>query len=339
MKKLNQFIVTTILFFCVVLFIQKNSSATTYTFDVVLKGVNEVPPNVSTAVGGILGTYDDVARIITFDLTFNGLLAGTTAAHFHGPAPVGQTAGVVIGFAGFPTGVTSGGYSNTYGPLTVAQNAEIIGGLWYVNVHTTLFPGGEIRAQLVEGTLPVELSSFTANIFKNDVTLNWSTASETNNSGFDVERKLSSSSSWSKVGNVAGNGNTAVTTNYSFSDRVTTGVYSYRLKQIDFNGNFHYYNLSNEVNVGVPSSFSISQNYPNPFNPTTKIDYELPNDAVVSITLFDLSGKEVSKLVNEAMTAGYHTVQVNGSNLSSGVYFYNITAGSFVQTKKMTLIK
>jgi hypothetical protein len=269
---------------------------------------------------------------------FNGLSAGTTAAHFHGPAVRGVNAGIQIGFAGFPLGVLSGEYSNTY-ILTAIQEDEILGGLWYVNIHTTNLPGGEIRGQLEEGTLPVELSSFTANLLKDKVTLNWSTATETNNAGFDIERKLSSSANWTKVGNVTGNGNSSDLNNYSFSERVSSGVYNYRLKQVDYNGNFQYYNLSNEVNVGIPSAFSLSQNYPNPFNPTTKIDYELPNDANVSITLYDISGKEVLSLINESKTAGYHTVQINASSLSSGTYFYNITAGNFVQTKKMTILK
>ena len=82
------------------------------------------------------------------------------------------------------------------------------------------------------------------------------------------------------------------------------------------------------------SAFSLSQNYPNPFNPTTKIDYELPNDANVSITLFDISGKEVMNLVNESKTAGYHTVQLNAGNLSSGTYFYNIKQETLYKLKK-----
>ncbi|MDQ3020952.1 MAG: T9SS type A sorting domain-containing protein [Bacteroidota bacterium] len=131
--------------------------------------------------------------------------------------------------------------------------------------------------------------------------------------------------------------------NYTFSEKVAVGSYNYRLKQIDFNGNFQYFNFSNEVEVGLPNSFNMSQNYPNPFNPTTKIDYELPYDGRVNIILYDISGKEVSKLVNEVKTAGYYTVQLNANNLSSGSYFYKIFAqgGSenFTITKMLTVIK
>jgi len=187
--------------------------------------------------------------------------------------------------------------------------------------------------------LPVELASFTSLINKRDVTLNWATSAETNNSGFEIERS-SSNSEWSKVGSVVGNGTTNSAVNYTFTDRnLASGNYSYRLKQIDFNGNFEYFNLNNEVNIGIPVKFDMSQNYPNPFNPSTTINYDIPADGKVSVKLFDMSGKEVAVLVNEVKTAGYYSVKFNASSLSSGVYFYNITADNFTATKKMMLVK
>ena len=190
-----------------------------------------------------------------------------------------------------------------------------------------------------QGVLPVELASFTASTNNNEVTLNWSTATESNNSGFDIERSASNGV-WSRVGNVAGNGTTVSPMNYSFTDRnVASGSYSYRLKQIDFNGNFEYFNLSNEVNVGIPTKFDLSQNYPNPFNPSTSINYEIPFDGKVSLKIFDMAGKEVATLVNEVKTAGYYTYNFNASNLSSGVYFYSLSANNFTATKKMMLLK
>ena len=207
----------------------------------------------------------------------------------------------------------------------------------------TTFSDFALAGDSIQQPLPVELSAFTSTIHKRDVTLNWTTASELNNSGFDIERSIVNGE-WSKVGNVNGNGTSTVPHNYSFVERgLATGKYNYRLKQIDFNGNFTYYDLSNEVIVGVPTKFDLSQNYPNPFNPATKINYDLPFDSKVSIKLFDLSGREVASLVNEVKTAGYHTINFNASNLSSGVYFYKISAegngNSFVSTKKMMLIK
>lgn len=190
---------------------------------------------------------------------------------------------------------------------------------------------------------PVELSSFTFSLFKRDVELNWATISETNNKGFEIERsdlKDPVSSGWNKIGFVLGNGNTTSPISYSFLDRgLNTGKFKYRLKQIDFNGNFEYFNLSNEISIGVPDKFDLSQNYPNPFNPSTKINYAIPLNGKVNITLFDLSGREVATLVNEVQTAGYYSVTFSAANLSSGIYFYRLHSGNFNETKKMNLIK
>ena len=189
------------------------------------------------------------------------------------------------------------------------------------------------------GLLPVELSSFVSSINRRDVTLNWTTASETNNSHFDIERSVENEQ-WSKVGSVNGNGTTVSPMNYSFTDRsLNTGLYHYRLKQIDYNGNFEYFNLSNEVNIGIPTQFNLSQNYPNPFNPSTTINYDLPYDGKATLKIFDISGKEVSTLINEFQTAGYYTISFNGNNLSSGIYFYSLTSNDISLTKRMLLVK
>lgn len=187
--------------------------------------------------------------------------------------------------------------------------------------------------------LPVELASFVSTINGRDVVLNWTTSSETNNEGFDVERS-SSDNIWTKIGYVPGYGSTGIPQNYSFHDRgLNSGVYNYRLKQIDYNGNYEYYNLSNEVNIGVPEKYELSQNYPNPFNPSTTINYEIPFDGNVSLKVFDMNGKEVANLVSEYKTAGYYTLDFNAGKLSSAVYFYTLNSGDFVSTKKMLLIK
>lgn len=192
------------------------------------------------------------------------------------------------------------------------------------------------------GFSPVELTFFTSKSNRNNVILIWSTARELNNTGYDVEKKSVSTNStndWAKVGFVNGNGTTNDTKNYTFTDRSNSGKFNYRLKQIDFNGNFEYFNLSNEIEVGVPGEFALSQNYPNPFNPSTKINYDLPKVGLVTIVLYDLTGRQVASIVNEVKTAGYYTVQFNASNLSSGMYFYRITSGNFISTKKMAPIK
>ncbi|HMS33717.1 MAG TPA: T9SS type A sorting domain-containing protein [Ignavibacteria bacterium] len=189
------------------------------------------------------------------------------------------------------------------------------------------------------GILPVEMSSFTSAVNRRDVTLNWTTASETNNSRFMIERS-SDNNMWMEAGSLNGSGSTQSASNYIFTDRgLGSGKYNYRLKQTDFNGNFEYFNLSNEVIVGIPEKFDLSQNYPNPFNPATTINYDIPADGKVTMKVFDVSGREVSELVNEYRTAGYYTVSFNGNDLSSGIYIYTLVADNAVLSKKMLLLK
>ena len=237
----------------------------------------------------------------------------------------------------------------TVGPITAASTDAInLSRVLLRQGSSTSAPAGVIDAIYLDlswnnNVLPVELSSFVSIINGNSVTLNWSTSTETNNAGFDIERS-SSNNTWTKVGTVNGNGTSSTPHNYSFTDRaVEKGKNNYRLKQTDFNGNFEYHNLSNEVIIGVPVKFDLSQNYPNPFNPSTKINFDMPTDGRVAIKLFDMSGKEVAVLVNEVKTAGYHTVDFNASNLSSGVYMYSLTVdangNNFTATKKMLLVK
>ena len=191
--------------------------------------------------------------------------------------------------------------------------------------------------------VPVELSSFTSSVDKQNVTLSWSTVQEENNRGFDIERN-SFGAGWKKVGYTEGHGTTNQISNYSFTERgMATGHYNYRLKQIDYNGNYKYYDLTNEVIIGIPQKYSLVQNYPNPFNPVSVIGYQLPASGFVSLTVFDISGREVSILVNEVKEAGYYSVTFDAKSLSSGTYFYKLTAegdkSKFVSTKKMILIK
>ena len=142
------------------------------------------------------------------------------------------------------------------------------------------------------------------------------------------------------MGSVNGYGTSTIQRNYSFTDRgLASGTYNYRLKQIDYNGTYEYFNLNNEVVIGLPVSYGLSQNYPNPFNPSTKIEFQIPTDGSVSVKIFDMSGKEVSSLLNEFKSAGYYSINFNASALSSGTYFYTITSSSFTATKKMVLMK
>lgn len=234
------------------------------------------------------------------------------------------------------------------GKLYIVKRSDLTGSWVALNTTasgTTLTASGlttfsdfGIGGDSLQNPLPVELSSFISAVNGSSVTLNWSTTSEINNSGFDIER--SQNSSWKKIGFVSGKGTSSSPNSYTFTDRnLTSGTYNYRLKQVDYNGNFYYYNLSSEIQIGIPEKYELSQNYPNPFNPSTKINYSIPEDSRVSIRIYDLSGKEVYTLVDEYKSAGYYSVNFNASSLSSGVYFYNINADKFTATKKMTLLK
>lgn len=191
-----------------------------------------------------------------------------------------------------------------------------------------------------DSPLPVELISFYSKVEKNFVKLFWKTGSEVNNKEFIIERKKEENN-WNVAGKVNGAGNTNSEQSYLFEDNnISAGKYFYRLKQVDFNGNYKYYDLTGDVVIGVPDKFELSQNYPNPFNPTTKINFALPKDANVSLKIFDIQGKEVALLLNnEFKKADYHSVQFNGNNLSSGIYFYRIEAGEFISSKKMIFVK
>jgi hypothetical protein len=188
---------------------------------------------------------------------------------------------------------------------------------------------------------PVELESFSGESVGNAVYLSWSTSTETNNKGFEIQRSEDGDqkSEWKSIGYVEGKGTTTLTHVYSFKDNnVTPGKYIYRLKQIDFDGSYKY---SNEIEVDVNSisEFALEQNYPNPFNPTTQIQYQLPETGNVTIKVYDILGNEVRTLVNDNKPAGSYTVNFNAKGLSSGIYFYKITSGSFIETKKMILMK
>lgn len=190
--------------------------------------------------------------------------------------------------------------------------------------------------------VPVELTGFSVDAKDGLVLLEWQTASEINNYGFEIQKKNYSSSNktnWQTIGFKAGKGTTIQSSFYRFEDRpYESGEYSYRLKQIDFDGSYEF---SQEVDVQfiALNDFGIEQNFPNPFNPVTVIEYKLPAKAFVQIKVFDMLGKELEVLVNEEKPAGIHEVQFSGEEFSSGIYIYKMISGNFEQTRKMLLIK
>ncbi len=186
--------------------------------------------------------------------------------------------------------------------------------------------------------VPVELTSFTSKVSPGIVTLNWQTATEINNHGFEIERN--SDGTWTTIGYREGAGTTTEQQLYSFSDNVSTlnaHQISYRLKQIDYNGTFSYSNII-EVTV-LPVRFSLSQNYPNPFNPSTLISFSIPNRENVALDVYNLLGQKVTSILNKEMEGGSYEINFDASKLSAGIYFYTLRAGSFTSTKKMMLLK
>jgi hypothetical protein len=244
---------------------------------------------------------------------------------------------------------TFGGAQNDYG-VGVVQTYD--GG--YALVGTTeSFGSGSGDIYVVktnkdggfDAPLPIHLSAFSATSTGGEsVKLSWTTVSETNSYGFYVERRKASEQGFASLPGsfIHGHGNTTVPQNYSFVDRsVTNGTWYYRLRQIDLDGSVHF-NESVQVEVqltDLPVSFSLDQNYPNPFNPTTTIRYALPARSFVTLSVFNTLGQEMATLVQDTQEGGYHEVRFDGGSLASGVYFYRLKAGDFIQTRKMLLLE
>ncbi len=210
--------------------------------------------------------------------------------------------------------------------------------------------GTGIYGQKNDANLPVEMISFTSSVLDDNVILNWATATEINNYGFEIQRSAYSdqrTAEWENIGFVKGSGNSMRINQYTFVDKPKEREsVKYRLKQIDNDGSFKYSNTV-EVSFNLPVEFKLEQNYPNPFNPATKIRYSIPlvetqSSAAaqnVLLKVYDMLGNEIATLVNEKKPAGVYEINFDASKLSSGIYLYKLQAGSFVQTKKMMLLK
>jgi hypothetical protein len=188
--------------------------------------------------------------------------------------------------------------------------------------------------------IPVELVSFNAIVSTNNITLTWSTATEVNNLGFEVQRSIDNSE-FLNIGFVNGYGTTTEPNNYSYvDDNVVPGKYYYRLKQVDFDGTYEYSEIVEvEYEFVGPGKFELNQNYPNPFNPSTVITYSVPGAEFVTLKVYDILGNEIAVLVEGECEAGTYNVEFNSTGLSSGTYFYRMQAGSYTDTRKMILLK
>jgi hypothetical protein len=190
--------------------------------------------------------------------------------------------------------------------------------------------------------VPVELVSFNAAVENNAITLNWITATETNNHGYDVERKLKNEE-WEKVGYIKGNGTVTTSSSYSYKDEFRDNPYEgtvlYRLKQINTDGSFEYTKTINvDVNF-IPSDFVLYQNYPNPFNPSTNIAFAVPFEAQVKLSVYNQLGEEVSVIANKVFSPGIYNFTWDGSAFSSGIYFYSLEAQNGNSVANTSLVK
>ena len=198
--------------------------------------------------------------------------------------------------------------------------------------------GDNFIVRVVNNIVPVELSNFSVTPSSNNVQISWTTLTETNNSGFEIERKTETTD-WIKITFVAGYGTSSEVHSYTFNDyNLSSDRYYYRLKQIDYDGSINYSDVV-FIEISVPSEFALDQNYPNPFNPTTKIGFHIAESEFVTLKVYDLLGNELATLVKENKPAGEYEVEFSAIGLTSGIYIYKLETRNVIQTKKMILLK
>ncbi len=245
---------------------------------------------------------------------------------------LGKSSSNYFTWEGEGVGIT--GFSHSYGLCIDNANKKL---------YVADYSNNRILGFTAASALPVELSSFIASVGNNSVILNWKTATETNNYGFEIQRSVvspqQSDNMWSKIGFIEGSGTTNAPKSYSFTDKSANGKTSYRLKQIDRDGKFEYSQSVEVTASSTPNEFGLEQNYPNPFNPTTAISYQLSANGFTTLKIYDAIGREVVTLVNEVKEAGTYSAQFDGAKLSSGIYFAKLSSSGKTQIRKLVLMK
>ncbi len=319
-------------------------------------GINWINQSIATsdALWGVSFTDANTGTVVGA----GGIILRTTNG---GASWVSQTSGIMNFFYG---GVS---FTDTNNGTAVGDNGAIIrtsdgGTTWTIQTYGTtnilygvsftdadygtVVGDNGIILRTTNGGVPVELTFFTASYGHNAVNLNWTTATEINNRGFEIQRSANKQA-WSIIGFVEGNGTTTEPKFYSFKDKdITTGTYKYRLRQIDFDGTFTYLPTgqagSKEIEAAVdftPKEFALYQNYPNPFNPTTIIRFSIPEAQQVTVDIYNVLGQKVIELVDQKLEAGKYSYEWNAKNYASGIYIYQINTEKFVSLKKMLLLK
>lgn len=291
--------------------------------------------------GTAVGYYDAILRTTDGGMNWS---SGTSGMNnwWHGVSFTDENTGTVVSDLGMIIRTTDGGENwvqQECPPYTWLED------VCFTDAYTGTAVGESgLILRTTNGGLPVEFFSFTAEIINDGVILKWQTASEINNKGYEVERKVSSrqyavGNGWEEIGFVNGNGTTTEPKSYSYTDNFLLPiVYIYRLKQIDFDGTVNY---SPEVKVEISDSmeFALYQNYPNPFNPRTIINYQLPTDGHITLKIYNALGEEMETLVNQYKPAGKYEAEFDGSKYAGGVYFCRLKAGDLTEIKKMVLLK
>jgi hypothetical protein len=275
---------------------------------------------------GLQVAYNATYLQNNFALQFSAEPEWLLADNIEGTVYNGNTIAVLLNFV--TEGLDSGDYSMD---MVITSNDP-------VNTEIVVPIGMKITS-----VVPVELSSFTAENINDEVILRWQTATETNNSGFEVERSQKSAvrnqNDWMKINFVEGRGTTTEKTDYIFRNKITKpGTYAYRLKQIDFDGTINY-SPEIEIDVTGPKEYALFQNYPNPFNPSTTIKFALPVKTNLIISVYNLLGEKVAEIFKGELESGYHEVEFNAINIPSGVYFYRFESEQFNSVKKMVILK
>jgi len=310
-------------------------------------------PITELSLSYVIWVFNDEARSSSFNFSYstdNSSYIDVSAADFTTPEAADD-----------PAAWVSTNRNINLTSLDVAENDFL-----YLRWSTADVSGPSFRDEIAldditfTSVLPVELTSFNAEFVDNSVRLNWETATETNNAGFEVQRQNSElvpseDEEWEVLTFIPGHGTTNSPKYYSYidSDLPNADKVSYRLRQIDNDGTDAYSKIV-EVDLGGVTSvedemqfeFALEQNYPNPFNPVTTINFTLPNVGTThelsqqaKLTVYNLLGQEVRTLVNEAKPAGSYQIQFDASDLPSGIYFYSLTYGNHIQTRKLALLK
>jgi hypothetical protein len=234
---------------------------------------------------------------------------------------------------------------NITNPLALTDVTEQLNGYALTtDVGTDVTSLGDwTTGNIVGWALPVEMTSFTASANHLNAQISWSTATEKNNYGFEIERRSTETAdaAWAKVGFVQGSGTSNTQHQYSFADQgIVAGHYAYRLKQIDNDGTFKY-SQSTEVEIGiVAKEFTLSSNYPNPFNPTTNIEFTLATDGKAVLKIYNAIGQEVAEPFHgEAKAGRIIQARFDASRLASGIYYSRLQTNGKSLVKRMMFIK